>query len=354
MQKTTNGKDVHDFFGAANGYYGFKSYFPQIFKSELYDRIFVLKGGPGTGKSSLMKKTEESFRENGFTYERILCSSDPHSLDGVIAKKNGKCVAILDGTAPHTRDTEIPGAIDEIIYLGDGWNAERLMNNKKIILELNKKKQYNYSLAYEYLYFAGKTSEIVHSQEIKSVNQKTAISSAKSLAESLSKDERCGLTSVRLVSSFGRFGKYCTNSLEQLADTRIKIKDCGAASQLYLNTLKEELENRKIEFTVFPSVFDPNSIEAIFLHESARALVLSNSENADISPEEFVYKDPSVSIPEEAQGLHDSLLNKAQHFFTFASDLHFELEKIYMSAMNFEKNEELYLNIEKTIKNLAI
>ncbi len=354
MQKTTNTKIVLDFFGAANGYHGFKSYFPEIFKSERYVRIFVLKGGPGTGKSSLMRKTEKCFRENGFSYERILCSSDPHSLDGVIAEKSGKYVAILDGTAPHTRDAEIPGAIDEIIYLGNGWRTDHLTDNKRIILELNKKKKHNYRLAYEHLSFAGEIADIKRKLEAKNVNQKNLISAAKNLAETLSKDESCGDTEVRLVSSFGRFGKYRTSSLEHLADTKINVKDCGVASSLYLTALKEELQKREIKFTLFPSVFDQGTIEAIFLHESSRAIILSDSERSDIFPEEFISKDPNISIPEETKKLHDSFLNKAQHFFTFASDLHFELEKIYMSSMNFEKNEELYQKVEKCVKNLAI
>ncbi len=354
MQKATNDGIVLDFFGAANGYHGFKSYFREIFSSERYERIFVLKGGPGTGKSSLMRKTEECFRENGFTYERILCSSDPHSLDGVIAEKGGKYVAILDGTAPHTRDAEIPGAIDEIIYLGNAWESERLTDNRKIILELNKKKQSNYRLAYEHLSFAGEIKAIKRTLESKSINQKSLFSSVKSLAESLSKDERCGDSEVRLISSFGRFGKYCTGSLERLADSKIKVKDCGTASEIFLSALKEELEKRGIKITAFPSVFDPNITEAIFLHESARAIILSDSDSADIFPEEFISNDPNISVPEETEKLYDSFLNKARHFFTFASDLHFELEKIYISSMHFDKNEELYQKVEKCVKKLAI
>ena len=44
------------FFGACNSFHGFKSFFGEIFKRKDFTRIYVIKGGPGTGKSSFMKK----------------------------------------------------------------------------------------------------------------------------------------------------------------------------------------------------------------------------------------------------------------------------------------------------------
>ena len=46
---------TREFFASANGYTGFRSYFDEIFDSRDYTAIYVLKGGPGTGKSTLLK-----------------------------------------------------------------------------------------------------------------------------------------------------------------------------------------------------------------------------------------------------------------------------------------------------------
>jgi len=45
---------VNSYFAAANGYDGFVSYFEKVFDAKDYTRLFILKGGPGTGKSSIM------------------------------------------------------------------------------------------------------------------------------------------------------------------------------------------------------------------------------------------------------------------------------------------------------------
>ena len=48
------------FFAAANSFNGFVSYFDCIFDSKDFSKIYVLKGGPGTGKSSLMRSVKEN------------------------------------------------------------------------------------------------------------------------------------------------------------------------------------------------------------------------------------------------------------------------------------------------------
>ena len=53
------------YFAAANSYNGFIGYFDRAFRSEDFDRIFVLKGGPGTGKSSLMRALSKILSDEG-------------------------------------------------------------------------------------------------------------------------------------------------------------------------------------------------------------------------------------------------------------------------------------------------
>lgn len=93
-----NGKIV-DVFPGGNTSKGFYSFYRYILGQEEARRIICIKGGPGTGKSSLMKKIAQTFNEKGYDIERHHCSSDNNSLDGVVVK--GLNIAILDGTAPH-------------------------------------------------------------------------------------------------------------------------------------------------------------------------------------------------------------------------------------------------------------
>ena len=44
----------HKYFAASNSAQGFKNYYPEVFARA--DHLYIIKGGPGTGKSSFMKK----------------------------------------------------------------------------------------------------------------------------------------------------------------------------------------------------------------------------------------------------------------------------------------------------------
>ena len=89
------------------------------------ERKIILKGGPGVGKSSFIKKMGEAFSSHGLDMEYHWCSSDNQSLDGIVI---GQKICILDGTAPHVVDPLCPGAVDEILNLGISGTAGLLKN----------------------------------------------------------------------------------------------------------------------------------------------------------------------------------------------------------------------------------
>ena len=83
---------------------------------------FYLKGGPGTGKSTLMKKIAAAF--SGERVSVYHCASDPHSLDAVVLEERG--VFIADATAPHENSTPLPFVTGELTDLAAGLKTEKL------------------------------------------------------------------------------------------------------------------------------------------------------------------------------------------------------------------------------------
>ncbi len=97
------------------------------------NRIFIIKGGPGVGKSTFMNSISGEMIERGYDVEHHHCSTDPSSLDGLVIPQLG--VALLDGTAPHIYDPSHPGVLDEIINLGEFWDETVLIPHKKEVQE---------------------------------------------------------------------------------------------------------------------------------------------------------------------------------------------------------------------------
>ena len=333
-------KTIPTYFAAANSYNGFISYFDKVFDSRDYERIFVLKGGPGTGKSSLMRRISEYFQANNFDAEEILCSSDPASLDGVIGVKNGHKFAIIDGTAPHERDAVIPGAIDEIINLGDSWDDRWLIAKRTEILNLTTKKKKAYETAYNYLKIAGKCDEKIAS----AIKDNFDIFKAKSKAESIISDliaKENGEIKTRLLSSFGRHGKYDIKPCESIFDARITVSKEG---YLFLKTCADMLKSNSVDITLFPSPLSPEKLNALLLNNTK--LLIQISDNAEIKTEEFVNLSPLDNERiRVAREMHDEILLEAARWFKIAAEIHASLEDIYSSAMDFSKNDEHFAKI---------
>ena len=108
---------------------GFRTGFDKMIADTDF-HTYIIKGGPGTGKSSLMKRLAEAFPDE--EKEIYYCSSDPDSLDAVIFSE--RKVIFVDGTPPHCFEPEYPGAVQQILDLGAYWNGELLKKNKEQIV----------------------------------------------------------------------------------------------------------------------------------------------------------------------------------------------------------------------------
>ncbi len=90
------GSGTHRFFGAAT-VNGSINYIPEV--TQALERRYFIKGRPGTGKSTFLKKLARAAMARGFDTEIYHCSLDPKSLDLVAVRELGFC--LFDSTAPH-------------------------------------------------------------------------------------------------------------------------------------------------------------------------------------------------------------------------------------------------------------
>ena len=74
-----------------------------------------------------------------------------------------RTAAVIDGTAPHTRDPILPGAAEEIINLGDFWDEGMLEKRRGELSALMKEKSALFSEAFEYLFAAGEITRMLRS-----------------------------------------------------------------------------------------------------------------------------------------------------------------------------------------------
>ena len=117
-----NGLETRYFLSALTGagYYALHRQFlrpPQRY-------FCILKGGPGCGKSTFLKRVGDAGHAAGLAVVWLHCAGDPASLDGVYfpEKRSG----FFDGTAPHTVEPALFGASGEYLDLGTFCRTEAL------------------------------------------------------------------------------------------------------------------------------------------------------------------------------------------------------------------------------------
>ena len=96
------------FFGAATVDGSF-DYIQNL--TQTLSRRYFLKGRPGTGKSTFLKKIAAQARKRGYDTEAYRCALDPNSFDMVVVRELDFC--IFDSTSPHEYFPSRTG--DEII-----------------------------------------------------------------------------------------------------------------------------------------------------------------------------------------------------------------------------------------------
>lgn len=328
------------FFAARNSHSGFQSLFDEIFNPRDYTRLFILKGGPGTGKSTFMRGLVSFANENGIDATAVLCSSDPSSLDGVIMKKSGKQVAVIDGTAPHCKDPNFPGAIDEIINLGEGFDTGALEAKRDDILTLSESKGREYKSAYSALKSAKGVFDYIWYSLSNSRFYNEAELLAKTVVAELNFDNYVADKTPKLYSAFGKDGYKILPP--KPSEAKLKIRGNSFLSALLLDAVYGHAKEKSIPALRVPSALDDRLAERVIIGNTA--LISSESCESDINLGEYDIEDfcPYFSTVYEA---YSSLLELAKSHFKAASDAHFGLEDIYSTAMNFENNERLFANL---------
>ena len=156
---------VTDFFVGANSGEGFQNLFPELVDLEDTYDLMVLKGGPGVGKNTFMKEVARAMEAAGTPVERLWCSGDPDSLDGVVIP-DLRC-AVADGTSPHVIEPKYPAAVDRYVDLGCFYDLTAAKEGAEEV----KARTRAYKAAYVRAYHSLKAARQVELDAVESVRR---------------------------------------------------------------------------------------------------------------------------------------------------------------------------------------
>ena len=340
------------YFLGANTGNGFYSLFDELYFENSEGRLFVIKGGPGTGKSSVMKAVAAEAEKRGYEAERVFCSSDPESLDAVIIPDLK--VSVADGTPPHVIEPKYPGAVEQIVNLGDFWDAGFLRNNAESIKEKTfecsayHKRSIRFLKAYSSMINDNRriVRSCVNSEKLTDYADRIAIREFKNRG-------RQGRVKRRFLSAVTPDGITCfEKTVNHLCDRVVCIDDeYGVVSDMMLTFLGKAARRSGYDVVVCPCVTDPKRrIDCLIIPEKRLGFLTCNdAHRADEKSEKTVSAKRFLDTAEIKghsarlgfnKRVSAELLDEAVFSLANAKSIHDELEEYYVNAMDFDLGKE--------------
>ena len=347
-------------FAASNSAEGFKSYYDTVFDRSRLEHLYIIKGGPGTGKSSFMRDVGEYFEGLGREVAYYKCSSDPDSLDGVIMDFG---VALIDGTAPHSAEPEIAGARDEIIDLGAFWDSSMLVEHYDEIYTLWRAKNEVYDRAYRYLSACGEILRIEKEQTEKLLKRDKMRASILRILDRVGYGDGFSITPA-LIDSVGMKGRVRYDTYGRAADVVYEVSDSFSSGGFFLLGLIEMAKRYAQRLYVSYDPITPEYPNAVLLFDSKIAFVLKDRARgaADssravkrINMERFLdldILDMQKARYKQNKALGAEMADLACDTFAEVAKYHFELEAIYRRSMDFSAKERFTLSFCENLKDI--
>lgn len=344
---------------------GFFSLFDELTPLPESGYLFVLKGGPGTGKSTLMKKLASCLEERGIPCERICCSSDPQSLDAVILSGHSICVA--DGTSPHVIEPQYPGVAGEIINLGNCWRDGLLQSERERIVRLTDSNAQLHRRCRRFLDAAFAVRSDAYKLMLPCVDSTRLSRYASRTASRLfpAPNGKIGHEHKRLLDAVTPDGYIFLNeTANELCGRKIIFREEFACTALLLiDELRRYAIGNGLDVITSPCISGSTGCRHLIIPELSLGFFSSDclckpelEEAKTVSARRLCNTQALAACRARtafAKKASAEMLSQAVEALSSAKQVHDELEKCYINAMDFGKLDEIYACLFDRILALA-
>ncbi|WP_110928265.1 PRK06851 family protein [Bacillus massiliglaciei] len=360
------GKALH-YFAGGNTARGYCSLYESNFTG--LEKLFILKGGPGTGKSTLMEKSAKSWQAKGYDVEYLHSSLDSDSIEGFVipALKAG----IVDGTEPHVIEPKAPGAVEEYVNAGSAWDSAMLAAERASILRLKNTR----SKAFDTAYACFKEALEIHDEWEKIYLANIEFSKLNALTDKLIDSFFGEIYLNKQAEVKHRFLGSATPSgavdfvpnLTETVKRRYFLKGRpGSGKSTMLKKIAKEAEKRGFDTEMYHCGFDPNSLDMVIVREIGAAIfdstapheyfpVREGDEIIDIYSQAILPGTDEIYAEQikDVSGRYKSKMTEATDFLSKAKEAHDQLAAIYTEATDFSVIENLQTEMDKTFEKLS-
>lgn len=344
-------------FPGSNSAYGFYSFYDQIIDDNA-SRIFVIKGGPGVGKSTFMNNIAREMVAGGFDVELHCCSADAASLDGIVFPRLN--IACIDGTAPHVVDPKHPGAVDEIIHLGDFWNEAGMISHREAIVKSNREIGRLYRRAYRYLAASKLFIDEVEGYymensclDLPGLDKLALEITGEIFGDHVNEDKEKRRERHLFATAITPDGpvSYLDTIVDSSYSRYIISGDDGTGKNMLLSRIRDAAVMRGYFVEVYHCALDPQKIDHVIVPRLGVAIlnsvtphILEPAGDDRLIQTDAYVKNPGSRLEEErdqARSLYQQSFDAAIEFIKRSHQVHDELEGYYIPNMRFSEINSL-------------
>lgn len=334
-------KISRQFFLGANTGAGFVSLYPAFAAPEDGAFFWYIKGGPGNGKSTLMRRAAERAESAGLAVESILCSGDPDSLDGIYIPE--KKLGYVDATSPHVQEPAVPGVSGKYLDLGAFYRPippEKAAEMQRLFAAYRREYARAYDMLHAVMLVSPGGIPGILTAEAKARVRKRAEAFAE---KAVRRSETEGYEKRRFLSAYTCRGPVLlSETVSSFGRVYTLDNELGLADEL-LRTVLERARTVSAARIVCPNPVDPEKLAALILPEDELSLVaVSGDFHFDGKAARHYRLDAAAELSDaqrkevrRAAALRRSLTAEACSALRRAKELHDELEAEYHPFVDF-------------------
>jgi hypothetical protein len=339
----------YHYFAGANTPAGFFSYFDNIISYAETNKKIYIKGGSGTGKSTLMNKTAVFFEAKGYNTEYFHCSNDAESIDGI--NIIGAGIAVVDGTSPHPADPRLSFVKDEIFNASDFLDKDYINENRENLIKFSAEKKNYYGKAYSYLsaaYEIYKINERLYKEKLDSAVINAKILDVLKIFKEIKPLKRKAWDRKLFITAITPDGikSYAESALK--AGKTYILNGIGVMGIFeMLDCVQKTANLYGLDTISFKSPLAPDKTGHLYIPALNIAFVSTNKYhifNCTEAAEHINFGELSDVSDELTynSNMFDELLQKAINMMQESKLMHNKMEDIYSKGMDFEGMHRVY------------
>lgn len=357
---------ILNFFAGGNTAHGFYNLYESSLQS--LTRLFVLKGGPGTGQTKLIREIGEQLNQQGYEIWFIHTASDNDSLDGVVIPKLN--VGIFDGAAPRVINPDLPEETIVFVDLEQAVDLFQLSQHKleidKLVAAISQEHDFAYAGFAEALRIHDEWEAIY----IATMNFQAADELTQEYIKLLYDDQKSEHSSRidhRFLGAATPKGAvdFVPNLTAGLKRYLVKGR-AGSGKSTLLKKIAAEGIKRGYDVEIYHCGFDPNSLDMIIVRELGFAIFDSTAPHEyypDRVTDEIVdmysrciQPGTDEAFSEAIAGIkerYSSTMKQSTQHLTNAKVFLDALKQIYASTVNINRLDQIRSQIVQEINEIV-